>query len=284
MPKCTCCGKRIKKGEMSCQFCGTVYHDPNNSTIIEKTGDVDFFAAETKEEEGYSFDFSDYEEKKPEAKPAEPVKPEAKPYNPIPADPVPKKNGSNAGKILAVALCVVVISVIVVVLGVLGIQKYQKEKEEQAKAAWQAKYFVIFDDYYTRRDFDSIMNILDDTFEEEGYYPYEWEHYDLISVYENYQEFLERKDTFFEDEELTQKWTLYDAMFIDYSASDERYGLSDEDKQIIKEWTKDTEAFYKDILKLDEDEIEVMKEYISGDNAVHFPSSEKCLEYVQKFL
>ena len=314
MPKCTNCGKRIKKGERICQFCGTVYHDPNNLDTLTNSSSVDFFAGDDSSDNTMdSFqdtvkDDSRYMPPTPETVVEEtPVVEEPvveqpvvetprvetpvvervaapNPYNPIPEDKPANasKKPMKVGVIIAVVLSSIVLCVVAIIASMFAFTTIKEKKEQNARIEWQSKNFPIMDDFYTHKDFAGLERFLQDRSSEDGFYPYAWDHYDLYDVYTEYEEFMEDKDGFWENDELTQKWTLYQAVFVDFASSEDYYSVSDEDKLIIKEWTKDTDDFFRDVLKLDDKEIEEMKAFICNDGSGYpFPSSTQCSEYLR---
>lgn len=185
--------------------------------------------------------------------------------------------------IITLSILLIVGILIASIIGVYSAHSSQSSaKLQKAQMLWREQYADEYNQMYEDGDYDGILAFFDEHASDEGFSAYSLEHCDFIMLYSTYVQFQELVDDVNTDNLNELTWCLYYAALVDYSATQDFFSYTDEEKELISGWQEETAAFYHDTLGLSDDEIAEMKEFISNDDSIQTPSSKNCKKYLQQ--
>ena len=94
-----------------------------------------------------------------------------------------KKSMTIAASIIGVAILVIGLLVGLYFL-YYNYSSKKSEEEYLASRTWKNTYYEELDTLYAQNDYDAILLFLSEHVNDKGYFPYEWEHLDLICCFE----------------------------------------------------------------------------------------------------
>jgi len=152
--------------------------------------------------------------------------------------------------------------------------------DPKAQLLWERKYYPQFDELYAAGDYDGIVEILDRTYEEEGYSIGNWEHGAFIMDYQAYMLFMDRVDDITDKEKANKKTAQYmvgEAMLFVFFRDETDY-TEDEWKQ-VQGWRADIEKVLYGEMKFTEEEARELYEKINKNGYISY---SKCDKYTAK--
>ena len=190
-------------------------------------------------------------------------------------------------KLLKRALMILAILAAVVFVGFLAlkfsaealVKHYSWDAKEQL--LWEHENFPKLDAWYEEGDLDSIAAL--DKAEAEADHLYgiwNWEHYDLIALYEYYQECeaLWDKVRSGEEAELYEYQAgLYYGIILKYDT--EHYSLSDKDMEWVGAWQQELDSFLAEVYQMDAEESAKLYADASKNGYVKYKT---CYKYAKK--
>ena len=185
---------------------------------------------------------------------------------------------------LSVLLLVAGIIVAIILICHTVISGSEEEDIVKQQMLWREEYLDDLDAMYEAGDYDAIVAFMDDHAEDEGYGIYSWEHCDFIQVYRSYALFHSNASQWDSFDLTMKKWTLYDAVSIEYYLSTDIYIFTEEEKVMIEDWCEEVKAFYHDELGLSDEEIKEMHAYVVSNSTVGLPESKLCKQYLTEIL
>lgn len=153
--------------------------------------------------------------------------------------------------------------------------------EQRAVILWKNNYYDDLDTLYEQDDYDGVLAFLDEHIDDEGYFPYEWEHMDFIQIYQSYKNFLEDSSQFDSNDLTFMYWTLYDILYLEDIGSQTYYHFTESEEEQIAAWQAEAHAFLTDHMGMTESEIEEMKQETCYKDTT-MPNSSKCKKYIKK--
>lgn len=189
--------------------------------------------------------------------------------------------------IIVTLCCLLLVAAIVLSLILIThaiISATEDEDLVKAQMLWREQYMDDLDAMYEAGEYDEILAFIDEHAEDKGFSFYSWEHSDFIEVYNTYTRFQTDLLYFDINDKDMVKWTLYDAISLDYFLSGDVYMFTEEEIVLIEGWREESYAFYRNTLGLSDAEIEEMKAFVSADNDFGLPSSKMCEKYLEEYL
>lgn len=164
----------------------------------------------------------------------------------------------------------------------------ESEEDIKARILWERENFLILDALYKEEKYSEILVFLENAFEEKGYTCYQWEHYEFIMYYEDYQVFQKIAERCKNGEEVTghdAEELLYCGMsLLPLEEETGNYGiesLTDTEKEKLQQWKQQVESFFVEELKFTKEEIKEIQDKVYEDG---FLSYEFCRKYGKTVL
>ena len=164
----------------------------------------------------------------------------------------------------------------------------ESEEDFKARILWERENFPILDDLYLEEKYSEILKFMEKAFSEEGYLCEQWEHYDFITYYEDYNICLEilavckngNEITGYEAGEL-----LYRGLSVmNFDAEKESYvieAFTESEKIKLQQWKQNLENIFFDELKFTHEEMDIIQKEVYKDG---YLSYEACKSYRKTIL
>ena len=99
------------------------------------------------------------------------------------------KKGTKIFLTIFIALGIVAATAIMLMVAYAKISTKRDNEAYHANMQWKREYYSQLDELYDAGQYDKILTFLDVHVNDEGYYPYEWDHLDFINIYNHYHNF-----------------------------------------------------------------------------------------------
>ena len=249
MTKCNNCGAEIELQNPKCPYCNAINEIGAENRYMENLDELKEDLSELPEE----------------------------------AENIYKKE--MAGGLKKVLVISAVIAVLLLLIGgsFFLYERYMEKKysyDPKVQLMWQREYYPQFDKLYAEKNYDAIVEIMDETYEDEGYSIYNWEHSNFILKYQGYQTFMERVDYMTDKETANKKTAQFmvgDAMLFLFFTRESDY--LEEEWTMMQEWVPDYEKVLYEDMKFTKEEAEELYEKINDNGFIDY---EECDKYTAK--
>lgn len=151
--------------------------------------------------------------------------------------------------------------------------------DPKAQLLWEKKYFPQFDELYAAGDYDGILEILDETYEEGGTI-WNWEHGGFIMDYQAYLLFMDCVDDITDKEKANKKTAQYmvgEAMLFVFFKDEADY--TEAEWEQVQGWQTEAKKVLYGEMKFTEEEAQELYEEINEDGYINY---SKCDKYTAK--
>lgn len=164
-----------------------------------------------------------------------------------------------------------------------GVRKMSKrfyEEDIKASLLWEKEYFPKMDEWYSEGNYDAILELMHEHYEDEGYAVWEWEHYYFINAYESYLDFMDSVDYMTNEETANRKTSQYmvgSAIHFVFFLKKANYTA--EEWEMIQVWQAQVEEVLYEEMKFTEEEVKELYEKINDDGYIDY---DECDKYTSK--
>lgn len=254
---CSNCGAKFQESASECPYCGHIYMPGAEKEYIENLHEIreDMSEIEDLSEEIYRNEV--------------------------------RKNVKKT----SVIIIVIVVFFLLLILGLAGISRLlsydESEEEIKARMLWERENYPILDAWYEEGEYQTIVDFMEKTYEETDYSFYDWDHWQFIMQFENYQSCMDIGDRIAEGEELSEYDAgelLYCGMsIIDYDKESAYYlkeWYQESDLVILEQWKADVEKIFLNGLGYSAEELTELREKLYEDG---YLSYDACSKYGKEF-
>lgn len=161
----------------------------------------------------------------------------------------------------------------------------ESEAQLKERILWQKENFPMLDAWYQEKEYEKIVDFMEEAYEKEGYFCDEWEHYEYILQYENYRscQILQRK---IEENAGISEFEAGELMYctmalVQYEKGYKTQSYSGEDLENLEQWKEQVRNWFLENLDYTEAEFCAMEEKVYRDG---YLSYELCGTYKKEIL
>lgn len=258
MVSCSNCGASFQENAPECPYCGQIYIPGAEKEYLDNLHEI---REDLSEVEGLSGEIYQSEI---------------------------KKHTRKTGVIVAVMLIVLLLGS-VFIIGMNYLFSYRESEEDiKARMLWQKENFPMLDAWYDEGEYQSILDFMEKTYEEKGYLLYEWEHYNFIKQFQNYQICMDLKERIINGEEISEfdaGELLYCGMsLINYEGEESGYVIelySDSEIETMKQWKPEVENIFSEELQYSQEALKEIQSKLYEDG---YLSYDACCDYAEDVL
>lgn len=189
----------------------------------------------------------------------------------------------NSHLILKVALTLLVLFLLIVSL-LFIFQKKMKEQhiaEAKAQLLWTNEYESVLDDLYAENQLDELLDFMQEHYTDAGYNIYQWAHYDYLSAYETYTDFISKSQNLDLSDKDDLTWCFYNATKLDYLSHYSSITFTETEQENLERWNTETHQFFTDTFDMTEADYNQMYAAICEED-YKYPSYKKIQEYIKE--
>lgn len=151
---------------------------------------------------------------------------------------------------------------------------------------WEKEYFPVLDGLYEKKDYDGILQFLEEHYEDPGECFYLWKHYDFLNLYERYKECKLQKQKMEKNAEsggYPMSILIFDACQLAFYPEIYLYEQweKEQEEQLLV-WQKEMTLFLKNNLGLKEEEISQLEANILENGYLTYSLCEKIEKEIEK--
>ena len=139
---------------------------------------------------------------------------------------------------------------------------YKNDSEDiKEEIYWEKEYFPYLDELYEQKNYEAILEFMEDHYDEPGECFYRWKHYEFLDLFEDYTYVLEIMEEWQEKSKSREDYIggwIYSAAnlyFYEYLPKMKEY-LTEHGKE-LETWKKEAAHFLFDYLKFTEEELDI---------------------------
>ncbi len=158
-------------------------------------------------------------------------------------------------------------------------EKYWENRysyDPKAQLMWEREYYPQFDEWYEEGNYDAIVEVMEEHYEDEGYSIYNWEHNRFITKYQSYHFFMDNIE-YMTDKETANKRTsqfmVGEAMLFLFFTQESDY--TEEEWKMMQEWVPDYERVLYGDMKFTREEAEELYEKINKNGYIDYDACDK---------
>lgn len=213
-----------------------------------------------------------------------------------------KKHLKFTGKTVVITLIVVAVLAVVLLLAnkswdiymkVYEVTHHIRSADAREQLLWEKENYPQLDEWYEEENYDALLDFYREyNYADSGiqYNMSNWEHYALLSYYDEYRECMDFWKRL-KDGEIPYLYEyqspFYEGLDLVYSrnAMYRNDGLDEKDAATIEKWRKDAADFVKEIYDIDDDEIQrLIQEADSGDGYLKYKGLYSYVEEIKDRL